>query len=33
MGNTNDDPGEIVRLSSIIRSVESAGQAVSYGIK
>lgn len=32
VGSSNDKPGEIVRLSSIIRSVESAGQAVSYGI-
>lgn len=33
VGASNDEPGEVVRLSSIIRSVESAGQAVSYGIK
>ncbi|UZJ51440.1 hypothetical protein CBS101457_000760 [Exobasidium rhododendri] len=32
IGASNDEPGEIVRLSSIIRSVESAGQAVSYGL-
>lgn len=33
IGTSNDRPGEIVRLSSVIRAVESAGQAVSYGIK
>lgn len=32
VGASNDSPGEIVRLASVIRSVESAGQAVSYGI-
>lgn len=33
VGASNDDPGEVVRLASIIRAIESAGQAVSYGIK
>lgn len=28
----NDDAGEITRLASIVRGVESAGQALSYGI-
>lgn len=32
MGSSNQKSSEIVRLASIIRSVESAGQAVSYGI-
>ncbi|MCO5565897.1 hypothetical protein L7F22_019572 [Adiantum nelumboides] len=32
VGATSDKPGEIVRLAGVIRSVESAGQAVSYGI-
>lgn len=29
---TNDDAGEITRLASVVRGVESAGQALSYGI-
>lgn len=32
VGATSDQPGEVVRLAGVIRSVESAGQAVSYGI-
>lgn len=28
----SDDPEDVIRLTSIIRGVESAGQAVSYGI-
>jgi hypothetical protein len=28
----SDDPEDIIRLTAIIRGVESAGQAVSYGI-
>lgn len=29
VGASNDSPGEIIRLAGVIRSVESAGQAVS----
>lgn len=32
IGAMNDDPGDIVRLASILRSIESASQAVAYGI-
>ncbi|KAL9938394.1 hypothetical protein V8E36_003017 [Tilletia maclaganii] len=32
VGAINDDPSELIRLTSIVRGVESAGQAVSYGI-
>ena len=31
-GNVSDDPADIIRLASIVRGVESAGQCVSYGI-
>ena len=32
VGNISDEPSEIIRLASIVRAVESAGQCVSYGI-
>ncbi|EPQ28045.1 uncharacterized protein PFL1_04372 [Pseudozyma flocculosa PF-1] len=32
IGHINDDPGEIVRIASVVRGIESAGQAVSYGV-
>ncbi|KAL9938388.1 hypothetical protein V8E36_003011 [Tilletia maclaganii] len=32
VGTINDDPSELIRLTSIVRGVESAGQALSYGI-
>lgn len=32
IGTVNRDGGDIVRLSSVVRGVESAGQAISYGI-
>ena len=32
IGNISDDPAEVIRLASIIRAVESAGQCVSYGV-
>ncbi|EST08703.1 Ion channel regulatory protein, UNC-93 [Kalmanozyma brasiliensis GHG001] len=32
IGNISEDPAEIIRLASIVRGVESAGQCVSYGI-
>ncbi|SNX87572.1 related to DUF895 domain membrane protein [Melanopsichium pennsylvanicum] len=32
IGNISDDPSELIRLASILRGVESAGQCVSYGI-
>ncbi|GAC98435.1 hypothetical protein PHSY_006029 [Pseudozyma hubeiensis SY62] len=32
IGNISDDPAEIIRLASIVRAVESAGQCVSYGV-
>ncbi|PWN50005.1 hypothetical protein IE53DRAFT_115471 [Violaceomyces palustris] len=32
VGSINDDPAEIVRLASIVRGIESAGQCVSYGV-
>ncbi|KAJ5098879.1 hypothetical protein N7532_005880 [Penicillium argentinense] len=32
IGTINRDGGDIVRLSAVVRGVESAGQAISYGI-
>lgn len=32
IGQISDDPAEIIRLASIVRGVESAGQCVSYGV-
>lgn len=32
IGNISEDPAEIIRLASIVRGVESAGQCVSYGV-
>ncbi|GAD98575.1 hypothetical protein AOR_1_578194 [Paecilomyces variotii No. 5] len=32
IGTVNRDGGDIIRLSAVIRGVESAGQAISYGI-
>ena len=32
VGNISEDPAEIIRLASIVRGVESAGQCVSYGV-
>ncbi|BCS28449.1 uncharacterized protein APUU_70019S [Aspergillus puulaauensis] len=32
IGTVNRDGGDIVRLSAVVRGVESAGQAISYGI-
>ena len=32
VGASNDEPADIVRLASILRATESAGQAVAYGI-
>lgn len=32
VGSISDDPAEIIRLASIVRGVESAGQCVSYGV-
>lgn len=32
IANITDDPTELIRLASIVRGVESAGQCVSYGI-
>ncbi|KAJ1035878.1 hypothetical protein NDA13_000536 [Ustilago tritici] len=32
IGNVSEDPAEIIRLASIVRGVESAGQCVSYGV-
>ncbi|KAI1075954.1 MFS general substrate transporter [Whalleya microplaca] len=32
IGTVNKDGGEIIRLSAIIRGIESCGQAISYGI-
>ncbi|KAJ5152022.1 major facilitator superfamily domain-containing protein [Penicillium capsulatum] len=32
IGTVNRDGGDIIRLSAVVRGVESAGQAISYGI-
>lgn len=32
VGTVNRDGGDIIRLSAVVRGVESAGQAISYGI-
>lgn len=32
VGSLQDDPTEVVRLASIVRGIESAGQCVSYGV-
>ncbi|KAJ6094726.1 hypothetical protein N7467_002239 [Penicillium canescens] len=32
VGTINKSDGEVVRLSAVIRGIESAGQAISYGI-
>lgn len=32
IGTVNKSGGDIIRLSAVIRGVESAGQAISYGI-
>ncbi|TKY90337.1 hypothetical protein EX895_000335 [Sporisorium graminicola] len=32
VGNISDDPADVIRLASIVRATESAGQCVSYGV-
>ncbi|SJX65446.1 uncharacterized protein SRS1_15716 [Sporisorium reilianum f. sp. reilianum] len=32
IGHISDDPADIIRLASIVRATESAGQCVSYGV-